>query len=297
MGARAVAAAAACIAAALALCACTGAPTAGPPGPAASSASATSTATVPAWLSKVDTIGMLGDSISNAVYACGAYPTGCPADTWAGGSNPKVDSIASRIAAVRGSRPRVVNQALSGGELSSMLPRVRQVVAAAPQLVTIMIGVNDACAPSVDAMTPVSQYTTEFAQALDELHRGAPDAHVLVMSIPDLTTLWKLGRDDPALVAQWKDRTTCASMLANPTSDAPADVARRAAVSARIDAYNEVMAQACAKYARCHDDGGAVHAHPFTDAELSSVDHFHPSVLGQRELAALGWHVLVRAGG
>ena len=38
-------------------------------------------------------------------------------------------------------------------------------------------------------------------------------------------------------------------------------------------------------------DGGAVFGYAFRTTDVSSVDYFHPSVTGQKTLAALSWKV------
>jgi hypothetical protein len=44
-------------------------------------------------------------------------------------------------------------------------------------------------------MTSVEEYTGAFNAVLNALVRGLPDAHILVLSVPDLARLWEVGRD------------------------------------------------------------------------------------------------------
>jgi lysophospholipase L1-like esterase len=107
----------------------------------------------------------------------------------------------------------------------------------------------------------------------------------------------------------------CATMLddanrprnAGPTPD-PADPAeqRRLRVRAVTQRYNEILADECERVLRCRFDDAAIFdlmanrdaagellADPtqwtFTDADISTQDHFHPSFQGQRKLAAAMW--------
>lgn len=107
----------------------------------------------------------------------------------------------------------------------------------------------------------------------------------------------------------------CASVLdaanrptnSGPTPDPndPAE-ARRLRVRAINEAYNEILERRCAVVLRCRFDGGAVFdltanrdrdgvllgdptRWTFTDADISTQDHFHPSLRGQAKLAEVIW--------
>jgi lysophospholipase L1-like esterase len=107
----------------------------------------------------------------------------------------------------------------------------------------------------------------------------------------------------------------CATMLdaanrprsAGPTPDStdPAE-ARRLRVRAINQRYNEILADRCGAMVRCRFDGGAVFdlmanrdrtgellgdpaRWTFTDADISTQDHFHPSFQGQVKLAEAMW--------
>ena len=65
-----------------------------------------------------------------------------------------------------------------------------------------------------------------------------PEARVLLVSIPNIYRVWEIGHTNKVAVGVWKSGV-CPNLLANPTSTAPADVARRQAFADRIAAYNE----------------------------------------------------------
>ena len=79
---------------------------------------------------------------------------------------------------------------------------------------------------------------------------------------------------------------------AQPTSRAPADVARRLAFRDRVDELNVVLAEVCAQYARCTTDGRAAFAAPPVLSELSPIDYWHPSIAAQAAIARLVWETL-----
>ena len=90
-----------------------------------------------------------------------------------------------------------------------------------------------------------------------------------------------------------------------PDPDDPAE-ARRLRVRAVNEAYNEILGRNCAAVLRCRFDDGAVFdlmanrdrdgellgdpaQWSFTDADISTQDHFHPSFQGQVKLAEAIW--------
>jgi lysophospholipase L1-like esterase len=225
----------------------------------------------------------LGDSITRGFDTCGLL-TDCPADSWATGRGSGVAGLASRLL----DRPtgHTWNLAVSGARMAALPNQVTAATAHHPDLVTILMGANDACRPTAAAMTPVASFRSQFSAALAQLHRELPHARVVVASIPDIYQVWRVGHTQSAARGVW-GLGMCPSMLANPTSTAPSDVHRRAAVRARVVAYNTVLGQVCGQYGSCSYDGGAVFRTHFTSSELSHVDWFHPSATGQARLAGV----------
>jgi hypothetical protein len=79
-------------------------------------------------------------------------------------------------------------------------------------------------------------------------------------------------------------------MLANPTSTAPADAARRNQVRQRVVDYNAGLVSACAADGPdCVYDGGAVFGYRFGLGQISGWDPFHPNLAGQQVFAELSY--------
>jgi lysophospholipase L1-like esterase len=79
-------------------------------------------------------------------------------------------------------------------------------------------------------------------------------------------------------------------MLANPTSTAAADTARRDRVRQRVVDFNAQLAAACAAYgSNCRYDGGAIFNYPFALNQISTWDYFHPNTAGQQVLASVSY--------
>jgi lysophospholipase L1-like esterase len=249
---------------------------------AASSASATVTTAPPP-----SKMAALGDSITQAAMTCSAL-TSCPANSWSTGTNTSVQSHYLRLKALN---PALVgyNDAVSG-QASAQLPgQAAAAVSQGAQYVTIEMGANDACTTTVAGMTPTATYQANVHNALATLASSAAHPQIFVASVPSLLRVYNVSKNNAVARFWWALFGTCKSMLANPTSTAAADVARRNAVEAQVVAYNAALATECAAVANCRFDGNAVYNYPFTSSDISTRDYFHPSLSGQAALAALTW--------
>ncbi|TDE58458.1 SGNH/GDSL hydrolase family protein [Nonomuraea mesophila] len=226
----------------------------------------------------------LGDSISTGFNACGLYVS-CPSRSWSSGDNREVSSHYLRLSRLSGTLHNL-NFAVPGSTSADLLGQVKKAVEAKADYVTILIGAQDACVRTEQAMTPVSTYRARLDRALQELRSGMPGARVFFASIPDLRRLWRAGKDNPLARSFWTLGRICQTMLAKPRSAKRADKQRRSRVRERVMAYNREAARACAAYGpSCRTDGGAVFSFPFTLDHVSKWDYFHPSTAGQRVLA------------
>jgi lysophospholipase L1-like esterase len=250
----------------------------------------------PAAARAVETLGIIGDSVSLGVNAC-AEQGQCAAASWSGGSDPAVGSIAERLAAASGVEPAVVHAAKDGGDVEDALALVDEVVAARPQLVTVLLGGNDACAPTLDEMTAAADYEARLAQLFARLNAEVPGATILALSIPDIHYLWEIGRSNGRAVQAWNSSPSCKNLLGSADDDSAEATARRDAVAARVDEYNAAIERVCAAAERCVGDDGAVYDYRFTTDELSAIDYFHPSLAGQRAIAEIAWGALERGAG
>lgn len=112
-----------------------------------------------------------------------------------------------------------------------------------------------------------------------------------VASVPDLKRLWSQGRTSALGKQVWK-LGICPSMLDDADSLDAAATLRRETVQKRVEEYNTVLKEVCAKDKRCRFDGGAVYAYRFGTAQLSRWDWFHPSVNGQARLAEIAYRTV-----
>ena len=232
-----------------------------------------------------NSIGAMGDSITAGFGSCNTL-LACGRNSWSTGTTSAVDSHYSRILAGNsGMRGHEHNYAVPGARASALQPQARAAVRDKVQYVTLLIGANDACTRTVDAMTDPAQFRSALDDALGIIKKGLPKTRVFIASIPDLYRLWDVGHTNSSAVRAW-GFGICPSLLAKPTSTADADDKRRRQVRSRIDAYNDALAAACKAYGKkCRFDGGAAHSVRFTLDLVNHLDYFHPNAAGQRKLA------------
>ncbi len=247
------------------------------------------------WDRHPDTIAAVGDSISRAFNACTALAD-CPSASWATGDGPKVDSLARRLPDQAQTADDTWNLAQDGAVVAQLPQQMRRAARHRPELVTVLIGANDACRSQVNAMTSVDDFRTGFAEALRTLRTDAPHAEVYVSSVPDLRRLWEAGRGHKDARQVWR-LGICQSMLADPEDTGPDATARRAQVRERVKEYNDALRQVCTQDRRCRYDDGAVFDFRLSAADLSDWDWFHPSRQGQDRLADLAYRHITGAGG
>jgi lysophospholipase L1-like esterase len=232
----------------------------------------------------------MGDSISRGFNACGFY-VDCTYRSFSTGDDSGITSHYLRIRTVNSAmNGHGYNDAKSGARAVDMPGQADLAVAQGVQYVTMLIGANDACTSSESTMTATASFRGSIDAALGKLKSGLPAAKVLVVSIPDIKRLWAAGKDSASARNTWALFGICKSMLANPTSTAAADVARRDRVRQRVIDFNTQLAQACAAYGpNCAFDGNAIFNYAFSLSQVSPWDYFHPNPSGQAVLARVSY--------
>ncbi|WP_435611653.1 SGNH/GDSL hydrolase family protein [Streptomyces sp. bgisy159] len=246
------------------------------------------------WDASPASVAAVGDSITRGFDACGIL-TDCPEVSWATGASSEVNSLAVRLLGKARAATHSWNYAATGARMADLPGQMARAAARRPGLVTVMAGANDACRASPEAMTPVADFRADFERAMSTLRRTAPSAQVYVASVPNLKRLWSQGRTNPLGKQVWK-LGVCPSMLGDADALDSAATLRRATVQRRVEDYNRVLSQVCAKDRRCRFDDGAVYEYRFGTDQLSHWDWFHPSKNGQARLAEIAYrHVTAKA--
>ncbi|MFF4309815.1 SGNH/GDSL hydrolase family protein [Streptomyces sp. 900105755] len=245
---------------------------------------------VQVWDRSPASIAAVGDSITRGFDACTVL-SDCPEVSWATGTSEQVDSLAVRLLGRAQAADHSWNYAETGARMADLPGQMADAAVRRPQLVTVMVGANDACRTSVRAMTPVADFRSEFEDALATLRKALPKTQVYVASVPNLKRLWSEGRTNPLGKQVWK-LGICPSMLSDADNLTSAATVRRDKVQQRVEDYNKVLREVCAKDRRCRFDGGAVYAYRFGTGQLSHWDWFHPSTDGQSKLAAIAYRAV-----
>ncbi|MFE4294163.1 MULTISPECIES: SGNH/GDSL hydrolase family protein [unclassified Streptomyces] len=241
----------------------------------------------PLWNRAPASVAAVGDSITRGFDAC-VVLADCPEVSWSTGTDSKVRSLALRLLGAPAAKERSWNHAATGAKMSDLPGQLAQAAQNKPELVTIMVGANDACQDTARQMTPVADFRKSFEASMRQLRAGAPKAQVYVSSVPDLKRLWSTGRGNPLGRQIWK-LGICATMLGDSQDMSKRAQDRRNMVYERVVAYNDVLKDVCAKDPRCRYDGGAVFDFRFTGDQLSHWDWFHPSKDGQSRLAEIAY--------
>ena len=193
----------------------------------------------------------LGDSITRAFNAPNFGDN--PANSWSTGTNPAVNSQFLRIQAIDpGRNPVAFNDARFGrADGRHAQAQAANAVAQGADYVTIEMGGNDACTPTIAQQTPTATYRAQFQAAIDTIRTRAAEGLHLRRQHPQHQhpphDLHEPG-PDPNALTRWSAFNVCQALLANPTSTAPADVQRRAHFQAQVIAYNEALADVCGAY-------------------------------------------------
>lgn len=241
-----------------------------------------------------DSMGSLGDSITQAANFDVGHFGNNPEFSWSTGSEATVQSLYYRI--LQGN-PNIsgknFNYSVSGNRMTHLNGQAINLngTPGGIEFVTIEMGGNDVCTSNEATMTPVATYRAQFQTAMDTLTTGFPSRRVFVASVPDVFQLWEILHANENARNFWNAFSICQSLLANPESMLPADVQRRANVRQRNIEFNTQLAEVCALYSQCTFDNNAIFNGGFTAADVSDLDYFHPSLSGQTNLAAGAWAV------
>lgn len=224
----------------------------------------------------------IGDSITQGV-ATSPQMEQWAGHSWAAGdADDEVESHYERITEQR--TASVTNVAVAGAKMADAPVQASEASRLGVDYVTFLLGANDVCTSSTSTMTSTASFRRDFERALAILDAANPAPRVLVVSIPDVSRLWELFGDNPAITSLWERFSICQSVLSPSLSDVERQEARQ-----RNREFNAILEEVCDDHARCRFDGNAVFDYRFTPDQVSDLDHFHPSVAGQGVLAEIAW--------
>ncbi len=230
------------------------------------------------------------------------------------------DSDALRYYENNDARNPVFNHAVSGAIMADFVAQAGNIVATVSSstpsgtagLVTILLGNNDVCAPSLNAMTDPVLFEEQYRAGLDVLANSpaTSSSFIHVSSIPAIYWLWLAKRDnDWCRIIVWPF-VPCENLLDNPSDDCASSVSRldpdtiypddgtncirRKTFHAKIrDIYNPILRGVLQEYI---DSGKLPNAYfidifdvILNDSHINDGDCFHPSETGHALLAEEEW--------
>jgi lysophospholipase L1-like esterase len=248
-------------------------------------------------------LAAIGDSYSQAWSVAPGYKRDHPAFSWVVGTakGDGVFSLRERFESL-GDKLKVVDAATSGMKMSDSARQATGVVTAANGLpagstvyVTFELGTNDLCD---DPMTAPADFEAQLRASVSILRAGLPaGSRILMLSVPDFAHFYAITQADPTAKATLKLRansSTCPPFLGSNTSNSMQQA------KDTLAAYNAVLYRVCDEIEATDGPSGTLHCRrneaalserDFTIKDLSRVDYFHPSILGQASMAAAAWKV------
>ena len=229
--------------------------------------------------------GITGDSSRERPYEVNVE------DSWATGTNPKVDSVYARILAENpGIEGNVTNLGKPGATIPDVDSQVDQLldIDPAPELVLVLVVDNDMVCPATEA--DYRWFETQLTALLQRIADGLPQARVFMTSYysDPATYVEALGSSERRQVGG-----TGPCEIIDPRGHVVA--AELGRLKHIIVGYDNAIESACANADRCTYDGGA-----FTRVRLQrqdiGADLEHISTAGHAEAAATAWQALRSAG-
>jgi len=276
----------------------------------------------------------IGDSIGEGEAADGAIGEPHHETVWSTGYNgsDSVNSFNERLEVAdpanyyenNAGRDAIFNHAVSGAVMADFAGQAQGVIASASltptgvaDMVTVFLGNNDVCAPSMAEMTDPELFETQYRAGLDALANddATRNARIHVSGIPAIYWLWNAKRSDFLCRFIIWPFVPCENLLDGPADDCESSVSRndpgndqpeidypgdgsncqRRKLFHRTirDAYNPVLRDVLEEYR----DSGALPKASYTDIydvqflseHVNNSDCFHPSTDGHALLAEQEW--------
>jgi hypothetical protein len=220
------------------------------------------------------------------------------ANSWATGTNPAVNSVYLRILAKNPAiKGHNVNLAQSGATVDDLLTQARQAVTLKPKpgLFLVQIMDNDIVCPATHG--DYATFGSKLIAALRVLARGAPHAHIFVVSQwGSPVTYWKAlspaQRQQFVAGDQGGGGTAPCAFIDPHGRLVPKEAARLDTI---IQGYEAQLAAGCQRVPRCTYDRGAF-GRQVDKNQYISEDLNHFSIQGAAAAAAVAWAAMKQRG-
>jgi len=236
------------------------------------------------------TMAALGDSVTAGYNANPLNPGWTDQYSWATGEDAAVYSHADRLGLDANAS---LNLAVPGTKMAFLKSEALWLYNSPVTIdyAVVLMGHNDACANSLEEMTPAAEFEADYRAALDVMKTYNPEMKVRVMGLVDPTKLYYVVRDRPTpyvlpngytLTCQdfWAIYSVCPDALTQGEES-------RAAVAERVKVYNKILRKGAEDYGYEYTD--EVYKTEFVSDDVSVVDCFHPSIAGQNKISEGVW--------
>ena len=226
------------------------------------------------------TMGALGDSISGGFNA--ERPFYQRDKNWADGIN--IESHANLLRKLGNLEVISKNVSVSGAVTSDITNQTNLLLQNGfrPDYVTILIGANDICLGSrkPDELALYSRGVLE--DSIRKIIEVNPKVKILISAVPNLNHLYSLMNVDPVCVENWRSLNICEKLLLSTKFEREKGVYR-------WNAYNKMLSEFPSRYPANVKFSSILIGNDLTTIDVSRVDCFHPSVVGQAEISRLTW--------
>jgi len=208
-----------------------------------------------------------GDSISQGTNSSGFGTK--RANSWSTGT-----AVKSHLAFLKEQHPEgveAVNASVNGARADDLESQLESLGDFVPDYLTIEIGGNDACHGKFDVSSKVDLI-------LDKVTILNPEIQIVLVPIPNLLSVRKLGEVRSHCRSVWKAFNACPEILgknANPE-----------AIQNKIDVINDELTEVAGKYSQVSYKR-ELGDFEFAVEDISKTDCFHPSVSGQEKLSEM----------
>ena len=171
------------------------------------------------------------------------------------------------------------NDAVNGARMDDIFGQAQIAISQSPEYITILMGGNDACRPSLAEMTDPAVYENYFRQAMENLTAELPDTKIIVVALPDIYQLYDVG------IAKgcswlWPIAGICRALTGSNAAD-------RLIFRQRVIEYNQILQNVTLEYGQLY--APSIFDLQFTTSDIA-WDCFHPSIDGQMKIAEVSWN-------
>ena len=215
--------------------------------------------------------------------------TDVPANSWATGTNPEVDSVYQRVVALNpAAQDHVANFAIDGSGVDSLADQEKQAAAVAPtpDLVIIQSIDNDIQCDGSDPQN-YGPYREKLTAVMDALTQDLPDADIFFVS------QWGDVKEYDRAVMQIDPAHITGTGPCDPINleTRKLDPRHEAYLQHLVDHYFAIVSAVCAQYPTCRTDQNAMQGLRLAKGDLAA-DLNHLSVAGHHKMAALAFQTL-----